>query len=66
MTMRWVSAITVLVLVVAAVPASYAQQPSNQNLQTCLSGKYPALCDNSLLTPEQRREAHAAELRENL
>jgi hypothetical protein len=66
MSMRWRSEIIIFVLVVAAVPVTNAQQPSNRNLQTCLSGKYPALCDNSRLTPEQRREADAAALRENL
>lgn len=43
-----------------------AQQSGRQNVETCLSGKYPALCDYSSLTPEQLREVRAAELRENL
>jgi hypothetical protein len=64
--MRWVPQAILFVLVGIAVQPSYTQQSSEQNLQTCLSGKYPALCDYSRLTPEQVREAQAAELRENL
>lgn len=40
----------------------YAQ---NNNLETCLSGKYPSLCDYSLLTREQLQETKEAENREN-
>ncbi len=45
---------------------SYAQQGRDRNLETCLSGKYPALCDYSRLTQDQLRQVRAAELRENL
>ena len=37
-----------------------------QNLRTCLTGTYPALCNHSLLTPTQAQEVRAAELRANL
>jgi len=30
-------------------------------LKTCISGKYPTLCDKSLLTPEQLSQVHNAE-----
>lgn len=36
------------------------------NLSTCLSGKYPSLCNKSLLTESQRQQALAAERTENL
>lgn len=45
---------------------AHTQQSRDRNLQTCLSGRYPALCDYSLLPPEQRHQAQAAELRKNL
>src|SRR5438477_11837316 len=53
------------VLAFAASPIS-AQSARERNLQTCLSGRYPALCDRTLLTPEQNRQATLAEKRENL
>ena len=34
---------------------------SADNLSTCLSGNYPSLCKKHLLTPEQARQADAAE-----
>jgi hypothetical protein len=37
-----------------------------ENLKTCLSGKYPALCNKALLSPEERNQVVAAEKRENL
>ncbi len=36
------------------------------NLSTCLSGKYPSLCNKSLLSEPQRVQANVAEKRENL
>jgi hypothetical protein len=45
---------------------SYAQQGRDRNLETCMSGKYPALCNYSRLTPDQLRQVRSAELRENL
>jgi hypothetical protein len=41
--------------------------PANaDNLSTCLTGKYPSLCNKSLLTDSQRQQADAAERSENL
>lgn len=37
-----------------------------QNLETCLSGRYPALCNHSLLSPDELKRALEAERRENL
>ena len=36
------------------------------NLETCLSGKFPSLCNYNLLTVEQQKMAHEAERQENL
>ena len=55
-----------LALAVVAAGPLYAKQPRDRNLQTCLSGKYPALCDYRRLTPDRLREVRAAELRQNL
>jgi hypothetical protein len=55
------------VLAVALIGATLcAQDSASQNVQTCLSGKYPALCNHSALTPEQLRQTIAAERTENL
>jgi hypothetical protein len=43
-----------------------AQTNATSNLATCLTGRYPALCNHDLLTFEQRRQVAAAETRENL
>lgn len=64
--MRWIVGIILVVLSFTLPQDAYTQQSRERNLQTCLSGKYPALCDYSLLMPEQRRQAQTAELRENL
>lgn len=64
--MRAARTILLLALSVVAGRPVHAQQPRDRNLQTCLSGKYPALCDYSRLTSDQLREVRAAELRENL
>ena len=54
----------VLVAVVITTPIfALSQVPypnSTQNLQTCLSGKYPALCNHSLLTPSQAQQVRSA------
>lgn len=50
--------------VVVAAP-SLAQQGRDRNLETCMSGRYPALCNYARLTPDQLRQVRAAELREN-
>ena len=39
---------------------------ANDNLQTCLSGKYHSLCNYSALTSEQRKQAKEARRLENL
>jgi hypothetical protein len=64
--MRVAQAAVCLVLSVVGGQWVEAQQRNDRNLQTCLSGKYSALCDYSQLTPDQLREAKAAESRENL
>lgn len=55
-------------LLLSASHPLYAQQnpTREQNLQTCLSGRYRALCRQDLLSPEERVQVRAAELRENL
>lgn len=60
--------IALLACVLALWPAqqAVAQQTREQNLQTCLSGKYPSLCRYDILSDEQRVQVRAAELRENL
>ena len=50
---------------IAPVASSQSPQFRDRNLETCLSGKYPALCDRSRLTQGQLNEARAAEVREN-
>ena len=42
------------------------QSQATDNLQTCMSGKYPSLCDYSQLSPEQRVMVKEAERQENL
>ena len=54
------------VLVVYGVLLGNAGLSLGENLETCLSGNYPTLCKKLLLTPDQRRQADAAERRENL
>lgn len=46
--------------------SAQAGSTPEQNLQTCLSGQYPILCDHSKLTPEEVRQVHIAEHRANL
>lgn len=58
-----------VVLVISTPLLAFSQNAypnSSQNLQTCLSGKYPALCNHSLLTPTQAEQVRQAELRESL
>src|SRR5690349_14569210 len=58
---------TAFTLTVALIAATASAQTSrDRNLQTCLSGRYPTLCNRSLLTPEQAKQATLAERRENL
>ena len=60
----WMKA-SAIVLLVTGVSA-YGQATDQQNLHTCLSGRYPALCNHRSLNVEQLQEARAAEVRENL
>lgn len=53
-----------LIIVSAVFCSSLAY--ADTNLTTCLSGKYPALCDKSRLTPDQLDKTNKAEHRENL
>jgi hypothetical protein len=56
---------TLRLLGVLVLMASVAQGQS-RNLQTCMTGRYPSLCDHAALSPEQRVQVDAAERRENL
>ena len=58
--------IVLLMLLVAVAASAFAQNTAAGNLQTCLSGKYPALCDHNALSSEQAQQVRAAENRENL
>lgn len=64
--MRCIREVILIAVIALAVQPVHGQQPTDRNLQTCLTGKYPALCDYSPLTPEQLREVRAAERAENL
>jgi hypothetical protein len=57
---------TLLCAVLISETLLLAQGSQPKNLKICLSGKYPALCDHTILTPDQRQRAAAAEKRENL
>jgi hypothetical protein len=56
-------AIFVSVATTSAIPQNATTQ---RNLEVCLSGKYPALCNRAALTPDQLQQVRAAEIRENL
>jgi hypothetical protein len=58
------SLIAVAVCMMAA--SAFSQEKLQRNLDLCLSGKYPALCNHGALTPDQLQRAGAAEKRENL
>ncbi len=53
-------------LLLAAEVFAQGQNSVQQNIQTCLSGQYPSLCDHSSLSAEQLKQAQSAEIRENL
>lgn len=56
-----------LAIFVLAEPVIFGHgQTPEHNLQTCLSGRYPSLCDHNALNAEQLKETLAAEIRENL
>jgi hypothetical protein len=54
--------IATCLLLASVPPSSFAQS----NLQICLDGRYPSLCDKSKLTEAQQVKASAAEQRANL
>lgn len=45
----------------AVGPPLHAQQPRDRNLETCLSSKYPALCRQDLLKPNELTQVRTAE-----
>jgi hypothetical protein len=53
-------------LILAVVPPAFGQRSPDENLRTCLTGQYPALCNHSLLVPHELRWVQGAERRENL
>ena|SRR3989442_1964245 len=55
-----------LLLAVVCSSGLFAQTNKEQNLNICLTGKNPALCNHSLLTPDQFGLVFEAERRENL
>jgi hypothetical protein len=57
---------TALAVFITFVVSASAQNAATSNLQTCMSGKYPALCDHTALSIEQAKEVHLSENRENL
>jgi hypothetical protein len=65
MTQRGNPATLPLLFALIAATAN-AQSTRERNLETCLSGRYPSLCDHTLLTPEQSRQVAVAEKRENV
>ncbi len=60
------SATPTLLLAILCSSGLLAQTSREQNLNTCLTGKYPALCNHSLLTADQFTLVREAERRENL
>jgi hypothetical protein len=56
----------VIVLTVVLATSVASQSSESRNVDVCLSGRYPSLCNHSLLTPDQLQAARAAERRENL
>lgn len=64
--MAALAAVLVAGLALAMQQTVAAQSSAEQNLRTCLDGRYPALCDRSRLTQEQRRQAEGAERAANL
>lgn len=57
----------ILIACLGATPAApcASQQSADENLRTCLTGKYPALCDHQRLTSTQLQQVHTAEREEN-
>ena len=59
---NWLGCISIIFVLWLLLPP----HSSADNLSTCLSGNYPSLCKKHLLTPEQARQADAAERADNL
>lgn len=55
-----------LVVLTANILSSDPINDKQRNLQTCLSGQFPTLCNRRWLTPEQLQAVLEAEKRENL
>lgn len=67
--MHWALFVVVITAAQAVIsPITYAQTDLQraQNLSTCLSGKYPNLCKQEWLTPEEKKKVEVAERQENL
>lgn len=62
------AAIGVAVIAIACAfwPSLSIAKDAADNRRTCLSGKYPALCDMSMLSPSETSQAISAARRENL
>jgi hypothetical protein len=60
----WPTLVLALATLLPAV--ALAQRSSDDNVRTCLSGRFPTLCDYSRLSPSQAAQARAAERAENL
>lgn len=66
------SVLLISILILALRPA-LAEGPADEleairqkNLQTCLTGQFPMLCNRKLLHPEELKQVEAAERRRNL
>lgn len=59
-------AITVLAAASFSVALAQTDQQRAQNLATCLGGRYPTLCKQGWLSPDERSKVDQAERRENL
>lgn len=55
-----------LLLVSSLATGQPGDSKRRENLTTCLSGRYPALCDHSMLSPDELKATLEAERRENL
>lgn len=50
---------SLIAIAICMAALAFSQEKLQRNLQMCLSGKYPALCDHRALTPDQLRQAEA-------
>ena len=58
--------VSLFAVVMTLAGISVAQVSPEQNLRTCLDGRYPSLCDQSRLIPQQRQEVDVATRQANL